>query len=105
MRKVPHKKHQKRGVFHCFSGSGSFHQIRGPGVGALAGIVRNGQEQKRGSSRTLFSHPGTLNTWVFPELFPQRDSSYNTMTFRAGSRLDRKSREEPAGMVLWRPKD
>ena len=83
------RKGRKTVLFPLFSGSGSSWPIRGPGVGALAGTVRNRSERGKVSSRTPFHHPGTLNTWVFPRLFPQWDSRYNTLEFGVGSRLDR----------------
>ena len=41
------------------------------------------------SSRTPFLRPGTLNIWLLPGLFPQRDSPYNTHLFRPVSHSDR----------------
>ena len=95
----------KKSVFHYFSGSGFFVKIRGPGVGARAGFFRNRQTVFRGSSRTLGTGVHTLIYRVFPELFPQRDSSYNTHIFVILSHLDRKREPEPAQSGPWRPKN
>ena len=44
----------------------------------MAGSVHSCRSPSGGSSRTLRTPPTTPVIWVFPRLFPQRDSRYNT---------------------------
>ena len=79
-----------------------------PVQGALGrGFGRNCTERAgagKGVLKDTFSSVSTLVIWVFPRLFPQRDSRFHTHNVAPVSRLDRKKGAGRAGSRAVAPK-